>query len=625
MAGVDVPGGALQRLHNLLAASGIIAWEADPSTLRFLGPAPLIGPTPNGAPHRVANASRWGDHVHPRDRETAAAAMARALAEGRDHRLEYRAATDGAVIWIRDAVRVDVDPDGQRRLAGVMVDVTELHQAEDELREQEDLYQQLVERASDILFRTDVIGNFTFVNRPAAVRFGYGQDELVGLHYLQLIAPAHREHVRDALERQFRDRTPNTHLEFAALTKDGTVVWIEQNTQLIMDQGRVTGFQAIARDATERRAAQDALRESERRYRLLADNALDIIELCTPAGRLLYASPSHLHVLGRRGDELEGASLFDLLHADDVGAVEATMRAVVDGGEPCRMDVRMPSRHGPVVLLDVLLSSVRDQAEERVLLVGRDVTARREAEGDLRRERQHVSRLEAVDEVRTTFLHAVAHDLRSPLTSILGSTTTLRRAGDRADPSVRHALLASVETGARRLERMLTDLLDLDRLDQGQVGAVRRAVDVDERLREILAEWTDAGGRAVVADTHVGEASVDSVLLERIVLNLLSNAFRHSPDEASVTLRAAWAREEPSALVITVEDRGPGVPVEYRTEVFQRFRRGPGSEGTAGMGIGLWLVASFAELHDGEAWVEDRPGGGAAFKVLLRGGRPAPK
>ncbi len=626
MAGGDVPGDALQRLRGVLAAGGIMAWEADPSTLRFLGPTPPIGSTLIGAPRTSGrtNGRRWGDQVHPDDRDTASAALARALAEGGDHQLEYRAASEGSVVWIRDAVRVDVDAEGRRRLAGVMVDVTALRRAEADLREQEDLYHQLVERASDILFRTDAVGNFTFVNRPAVVRFGYRDDELLGMHYLELIAPDQRAEVQGTLEEQFRDRTPTTHLEFAAVAKDGHVVWIEQNTQLIVDQGRVTGFQAIARDVTERRAAQDALRESERRYRLLADNALDLIGLYTRAGRLLYASPSHEQVLGVRADELEGATLFELIDRDDAEAVREAMHEVADGGQPRRMDIRTPSRRGPVVVLDALLSAVHDEAEARVLLVGRDVTARRAAEVDLRRERQHVSRLEAVDEIRTTFLHAVAHDLRSPLTSILGSTATLRSAGDRADATVRRALLRSVESSARRLERMLTDLLDLDRLDQGQVGAVRGSVDVDARLREILAEWTEAGGREVDLEADVGTASVDGVMLERIVLNLLSNAARHSPADGSVTLRAAWAPDEPSALLITVEDRGPGVPVAYRTEVFERFRRAPGAEGTAGMGIGLWLVATFAQLHGGEAWVEDRFGGGAAFKVLLRHARATP-
>jgi PAS domain S-box-containing protein len=618
----NVPSGVLYRLGELLAGGGIVAWEVDPTTLRFIGATPLMDSV-FGGPHQVAEGWLWGDHVHPDDRDAATKSLIRALTEGGDHELEYRAAGDGPDVWIRDVIRIDRNEQGRRRVAGVMVDVSRLRRAEADLQAKEYLYRQLVEMASDILFRTDVTGHFTFVNRPAVALFGYQERELLAMHYLELILPAHHEHVRGSLERQFRDRIPNTHLEFAAAAKDGTVIWIEQNTQLIVEQSRVTGFQAIARDVTERRGAQEALAESERRYRLLAENALDLIGLYTPSGRLLYASPSHERVLRRRADELEGATLFDLVDERDATAARAAVRAVVERGQPVRLEVRMPTRGGGTVLLDALISVVRDEHGDRVLLVGRDITARREAEFDLDRERQRAARLTVIDEVRTTFLHAVAHDLRSPVTAILGSAATLLHRDVAIGPENERALLRAIESNARRLERMLTDLLDLDRLDQGRVDADRRPVEVGARLQEILAEWTEAGGREVALRANVGEATIDPVMLERIVLNLLSNAARYSPADGSITLRAEWAARERSALMVTVEDAGPGVPAELRTAVFERFRRAPGSEGEPGMGIGLWLVAAFAALHGGSAWVEDRVGGGAAFKVLLRDAAPS--
>jgi PAS domain S-box-containing protein len=151
-----------------------------------------------------------------------------------------------------------------------MVDISRARRAEAELQDREHTYRQLVENATDILFRTDVFGRFTFVNSTAVARSGYERDELVGKSYLELIRPDHRQHVRQVLERQYRDRDPNAYVEFVAVAKDGTEAWIGQNTQLLEERGRVTGFQAISRDVTERRRAEEALAESERRYRLLS-------------------------------------------------------------------------------------------------------------------------------------------------------------------------------------------------------------------------------------------------------------------------------------------------------------------------------------------------------------------
>jgi PAS domain S-box-containing protein len=505
-----------------------------------------------------------------------------------------------------------------------MVDISRARRAEAELQDREHTYRQLVENATDILFRTDVFGRFTFVNSTAVARSGYERDELVGKSYLELIRPDHRQHVRQVLERQYRDRDPNAYVEFVAVAKDGTEAWIGQNTQLLEERGRVTGFQAISRDVTERRRAEEALAESERRYRLLADNALDLIGLYSPAGDMLYASPSHERVLGWSAEEMTTRALFDLVDERDEPAVREAIRAVLGSHVPSHLDIRMPTRDGSIVLLDTLVSAVRDDNGPRALIVARDITARRETESRLAGERATVSRLQILDEVRKTFVLALAHDLRAPVTAIQGSAATLLRTDLGLDDEQEHALLRAVLSNARRLERMLTDLLDLERLDRGQIGADRRKVDVAERLDAIVTDWIEAGGRAIDVSVEVSEAWIDAVMLDRIMLNLLSNAARHAPLGDYIGVRARWAPTEPDALLVTVEDSGPGVPPDMKEAVFERFRRGPGSESEPGVGIGLWLVASFARLHRGEAWIDDRVGGGAAFNVILRDARSEP-
>jgi diguanylate cyclase (GGDEF)-like protein/PAS domain S-box-containing protein len=149
-------------------------------------------------------------------------------------------------------------------------DISDRRQAEKALRESEERYRTLVENASDIVFRTDDTGHFTFVN-PAVLRItGYEEREMIGRHYLTVIRPDMREEAMRFFGRQFVKRIPNTYSEYPVIVKDGREIWIGQNTQLIFQDGEVVALQAVARDITERKEMEALLKESENRYRELS-------------------------------------------------------------------------------------------------------------------------------------------------------------------------------------------------------------------------------------------------------------------------------------------------------------------------------------------------------------------
>jgi signal transduction histidine kinase len=258
-----------------------------------------------------------------------------------------------------------------------------------------------------------------------------------------------------------------------------------------------------------------------------------------------------------------------------------------------------------------------------------DITDRKRAEQALRRseqkysdafrrEREATQRLRALDEMKNTFLEAVSHDLRTPLTSILGSAITLEQAGLDVPRSDALDLLRRIATNARKLERLLSDLLDLDRLQRGIVSPQRRLTDVSALVSQAVKESDLLGGREVELEEGTVVANVDAAKVERIVENLLANAARHTPSGTPIWIRVA---RQDGGVEIVVEDAGPGVPDDMKDAVFEPFRQGDGAPNPSpGVGVGLSLVARFAELHGGRAWVEDRPDGGASFHVLLPDG-----
>ncbi|MGH2821330.1 MAG: ATP-binding protein, partial [Actinomycetota bacterium] len=227
-------------------------------------------------------------------------------------------------------------------------------------------------------------------------------------------------------------------------------------------------------------------------------------------------------------------------------------------------------------------------------------------------QRESVEQLRAVDEMKNSFLQAVSHELRTPLTAVLGLSLTLEQRADEFPPEQRSEILRMIVGNARKLERLLADLLDLDRLTRGALKPHLRETDVALLARNIAAE-VDLEGRPLKIHCDPVHGLVDGPKVERIVENLLVNVARHTPPDTRVWLHVD---DTPEGILIVAEDDGPGVADAAKEAIFELFSQGTDAQAT-GTGVGLTLVTRFAALHGGRAWVEDRAGGGASFRVLL--------
>jgi len=293
------------------------------------------------------------------------------------------------------------------------------------------------------------------------------------------------------------------------------------------------------------------------------------------------------------------------IHPADADGVRATVQAARESGTPFETEHRVLLPDGQVRWLHGRGRVITGEAGRPLRMVGtsQDITERKR-----------------VDELRDSILAAVSHELRTPLTSIVGFALTLQQLGTTVSPEVRDEIIGHLTVEAHRLERLLTDLLDLDRLRSGASGATFRRANLGRLVAEVAAAH-ESDGRKVAIDVEPVEADVDGPKVERLVDNLVANAFRHTPpgSEVSVSVR----RHDGGAL-IRVDDSGPGVGEHERETIFEIFRRGDvGMASGRGTGVGLALVAQFAALHGGRAWVEDSPAGGASFRVFLPSSRPS--
>jgi PAS domain S-box-containing protein len=316
-----------------------------------------------------------------------------------------------------------------------------------------------------------------------------------------------------------------------------------------------------------------------------------------PADRVTWSDELYrIYGLEPGSMEVDFKTFVSRVHPDDRDLVRETVeRAYVDR-EAFVFEHRIAQPDGTIRWALARGRVVRDEAGEPVRMVGtgQDVTERKR-----------------LDELRDSILATVSHELRTPLTAILGFSLTLDERADEIDERLRTEIAGHLANQARKLDALLSDLLDLDRLRLGHMLPNFTETDLGPLVRNVAVGF-DSGHPIEIHADHV-VAEVDGPKIERVVENLLSNAVKHTPPGTEI---AIWVRPSDGGALIGVDDKGAGVAAEEREAIFGAFQRGTGTEGP-GAGIGLSLVAQFTELHGGRAWVEDSTNGGASFRVFL--------
>lgn len=367
-------------------------------------------------------------------------------------------------------------------------------------------------------------------------------------------------------------------------------------------------------------------------YRSLVERVPAIVYV-DPAGpeptAPTYVSPFIEHMLGYSPEVATGDPAWwaQALHPDDRERALREWSRSDESGEPYAGEYRLIAADGRTVWIRDEAVLLRDGEGAPLYWQGVmvDITEAKRATDDLTRaldlERQATEEMRRADEIKTTFLTAVSHDIRTPLSAILGNALTLE-GGDRLGitEEERKQLIHSLAAKARRLNAIVTDLLDTERLARGVIEPKLQEIAVGRLVSLLVWDSESMAGRQVHVDTRSVTAWVDPQMISRIVENLLMNAARHTPPGCQV-----WVRVQPEAddVLIVVEDDGPGIPEEHRETIFRPFEHGPmTSVHNPGVGVGLSLVAKFAELHGGRAWIDEREGGGASFRVLIPRGDP---
>jgi two-component system cell cycle sensor histidine kinase/response regulator CckA len=528
-----------------------------------------------------------------------------------------------------------VEIDALRAAAAVLGAAIRRQRDEEQVREAEARFRTIVERTPAVTYQQlanevyEAGSSVVYVSPQIERILGYPAESwwTIPGFWATLVHPDDLQAILDESARTSTSGEPFA-MEYRMIAADGRTVWFHDESVLLRDDaGEPLLRQGVMIDITERKIAEEALREAQTRYQVLVEH-LPVTIYREPAiwdPEPFYISPQCEAMFGYGADEWQSRPGFweDQIHEEDRPEVRAANEHAKRTGDPFCAEYRFRAKDGRVVWVHEEAGLVRSENGTPRFWQGfmLDITERKQAEEQLERalkvEREAADRLRALDEMKNTFLQAVSHDLRTPLAAILGLAVTLERDDVELDTPEARDMARRIAANAHKLDRMVTDLLDLDRLARGIVKPKLRPTDVGALVQRVVAESDLISEGRVDVDTRPVTVSVDGAKVERIVENLLANTARHTPADTRV-----WIRVEPmrGGVLITVEDDGPGVPEDLREAIFEPFRQGPQATHSPGVGVGLALVARFSELLGGRAWVEERAGGGASFRVFLADG-----
>jgi len=466
-------------------------------------------------------------------------------------------------------------------------------------------YRDLVDNASDMIYRTDPFGRFTFVNPVASRILGYSESELLAMKYFELMRPDWVPRAMAFYEKSLKSPEPS-YLEFPVKRKDGTEIWVGQHVRVIFTGGQIEGFQGMARDITDRVHAQGELRSERDFVSAILDMAPVLVTVLDHDSKLVRFNRACEQLTGRAADEVVGRPFWDLpflLEEDRIGLKER-IAGYAQLTERAKVDRVWVDRTGARRMIEWAVAPLhdRDGKSAFVIAIGTDVTTARELE-----------------RLKSQFISMVSHELRTPLTSIRASMQLLiaeeMTGNEDADQLVRVAL-----SNADRLIRIVNDILDMSKIEAGEMMVAQKRTPLrpilDDSVRSVDGFARNAGVTIVTPGGDLGDVLADPDRSVQVLVNLLSNAVKHAPAGSQVEVSA---EREGTMMAVAIRDHGPGIPAHKVDVIFEPFTQLDGSDTRRipGTGLGLTIARALAEKQGGTIRVASREGEGATFTLTI--------
>ncbi|MCW4016526.1 MAG: PAS domain S-box protein [Candidatus Bathyarchaeota archaeon] len=496
----------------------------------------------------------------------------------------------------------------EQYLVGFIRDVTEQKKAEEALRASEENYRELINGMNDTAWVIGFDSKFIDVNDAAVRVLGYSKEELLSMGPTDIDDSLTEQQIKGLIEGMKADEMQA--FETSHITKDGKRIPVEINSTVVTYAGK-NAILSIARDITERKKAEEALRKSEEKYRELINAMNDTALVMTLDGKLVDANDAAVRVLGYSKEELLSMGPTDIALDVTEEKVKGLIKLVLKNKLQV-FETTHITRAGKKIPVELSSSLVSYQGKDAILSIARDITERKKAEEvvdeAMRLLKQSNTELES-------YTYVVSHDLKAPLRTVKSfGSFLLEDYGDKLDETGRDYLNRMVSASSR-MDTMIEDLLILSRV--GRKFTEFEKVDLNKLLTEILAdlEATIKETKTKVVVDKLPSLLAQRVWMRQLFMNLISNALKFN--ESKNPKIEVLYQETKTAHLFKVVDNGIGIEEKYLTRIFNLFERAPTEKKYEGTGAGLSICKKIVEHLGGKIWVESTPRKGSVFSFTI--------
>jgi PAS domain S-box-containing protein len=577
------------------------------------------------------------DFVHPDDRQAT-------IAQG--HRVEsqevlafenrYRC-RDGSYKWL---LWNAVSSPEQKVIYAVARDITTRRQAEEQLQASEERFRLLVNGVKEYaILMLDPAGNITNWNQGAERIKGYKANEIVGRHFSAFYPPEDVQNRIPEQELATVIKEGRFEAEGWRLRKDGSRFWASVViTALTDDTGKLRGFSKVTRDITERKRAKELLQESEERHRKLFDNnphptwVFDRKTL-----RFLAVNAAAIRKYGYSSEEFLAMTIQDIRPPEDVPLLLESVQTIRDGKESVGT-WRHRRKDGTIIDVEITSYALSFAGREAEVVVAVDVTQRKRDEAEKRKFMDRLAtsnqelelrnrEVERATTLKSKFLASMSHELRTPLNAIVGFSELLADGTPGELNEKQKRFVNHIKQGSGHLLQLINDILDLSKIEAGQLELRCEDFQVKDALPEVLSTIRPlAMAKNIQVQQNLGAdraVYADRVRFKQILYNLLSNAVKFTPKNGRIDIDCF---ESENQVWLSVTDTGVGIRQEDQAFIFEEFRQIEGSAGAAteGTGLGLAITKRLVEQQAGKISLQSQLGIGSRFTFTLPVGSRTP-
>ncbi|MEI6683136.1 MAG: PAS domain S-box protein [Bacteroidota bacterium] len=534
---------------------------------------------------------------------------------------------DGSTVWTESLAQPMYDDLGELTgFVGVSRNISERRLSQEALQTAEHRARALIENAPDGIVMIDKDGNFSYVSPPATRMFGFTGEELVHYSPAQLTHPDDLPVVFDTLERLMRDPTLVPTIMYRFRHKDGRWFWIESTFSNLLDKPGIGSIVINFRNVTDRKLAEDKLKESEFHARKLSrgiEQSPAAVIITDIDGQIEYVNPKFTAMTGYSSDRVRGKMARILKPGRTPEDIHQQIWQTIRSGKIWTGEYLSRRMNGEPYWESVSVTPILDplSAISNYVITIEDISDRKKMINELMDARK---KAEESDRLKSSFLANMSHEIRTPMNAIVGFSEML------SDPDIttgeRSKFSAIIQSRSDDLMHIINDLLEISRIESGNVKVTQTRVMINETLAELEAIFRKRLQQSKKATLSLFVEKLlpddqsyiltDGYILKQVFSNLIENSIKYT---GSGSIKFGYLRPERGSITFFVSDTGIGISPGNQEIIFEHFRQADieNPHQYSGTGLGLAICKGSLALVQGKIWVESQPGKGSTFYFSL--------